>query len=396
MRHAAFPTLMDRYIARLMVVPLAATLVISAMLLVLDKLRRLLDFVSSEGGSPSLIWRMLANIIPTYISFGLTIGLLLSIMLTFRRLALSAELDVLRASGVSYGRMLAVPFGYAAALAVANLGIIGFVEPHARYAYKQIEYSLRSGALGMAVEVGEFNALGHDRMLRIGAVADGTLRDVFLETREKGHRLSISAADAQILASDDRDSIVLRLERGALVDDLAGRAVPRVLDFNSHDVRMPLPRIDGLSARGGDSDELTLAELVRAAVRPVPHVTRAEAAADFNFRLVEIATLFVLPLLGLALAVPPRRTSSAVGIFVAVLLLVLWYKVDQFALARAGAGRSDPIIGLWLPFLGFAGLAIWLYDGFAHRIEGNPIAGIERGWTWLRATLGRRRRAVSA
>ena len=379
--------MMDRYIARLMIVPLGATLVLSAMLLVLDKLRRLLDFVANEGGSPSLIWRMLANIIPTYISFGLTIGLLLSVMLTFRRLALSAELDVLRASGVSYRRMLAVPFCYALALAVANVALIGFVQPHARYAYKKIEYSLRSGALGMAVRAGEFSMLGKARMVRIGTVADGELRDVFLSTRERGRNVTASAASARVFAGDDGDSLVFRLTDGVLVDDLPRRATPRVLTFSSHDLRLPLPRLGGAAGRGSDADELTLAELGRAGVGALPHVSPRQAAADLNFRLVEVATLFVLPLLGLALAVPPKRTTSALGVFIAVLLLVLWYKVDQFALARAAAGRADPLFGLWLPFLAFAGLGIWLYHGFAHRIEGRPLESLERGWARMRARV---------
>jgi lipopolysaccharide export system permease protein len=45
-----FGTLTDRYIARLIAVPLTATLVIAAMLLILDKMLSLFDFVASEGG----------------------------------------------------------------------------------------------------------------------------------------------------------------------------------------------------------------------------------------------------------------------------------------------------------------------------------------------------------
>ena len=54
----------DRYIARLIAVPLFSTLVIAAMLLVLDKMLRLFDFVAQEGGPVSVIWRMLANLLP--------------------------------------------------------------------------------------------------------------------------------------------------------------------------------------------------------------------------------------------------------------------------------------------------------------------------------------------
>src|SRR3546814_3414207 len=100
----------DRYIARLIAWPLLGSLVIAAMLLVLDKMLRLFDFVAAEGGPVSVVWRMLANLVPEYLSLGIPIGLMLGILLAFRRLALSSELDVLQAVGLSHGRLLRVPY----------------------------------------------------------------------------------------------------------------------------------------------------------------------------------------------------------------------------------------------------------------------------------------------
>src|SRR5687768_17375908 len=134
----------DRYLARLIFVPLMATLTLAAMLLLLDKMLRLFDFVVSEGGPVNVVWRMLANLIPEYLSLGIPIGLMLGILLAFRRLALSSELDTLRAVGLSYGRLLRVPYIYAIALMLLNLAIVGFVQPYARYAYEGLRFELRS------------------------------------------------------------------------------------------------------------------------------------------------------------------------------------------------------------------------------------------------------------
>ena len=79
-----FITATDRYIARLVAIPLLSTLAIAAMLLLLDKMLRLFDFVAAEGGPVSIVWRMLANLIPEYLSLGIPIGLLLGILLAFR------------------------------------------------------------------------------------------------------------------------------------------------------------------------------------------------------------------------------------------------------------------------------------------------------------------------
>ena len=143
----------DRYLARLIFLPLVGSLVIAAMLLVLDRMLRLFDFVASEGGPVSVVWRMLANLLPEYLSLGIPIGLMLGILLAFRRLALSSELDVLQAVGQGYNRMLLVPYLYTIVLAAVNLGIVGYIQPIARVAYEELRFELRSGALGASIKV---------------------------------------------------------------------------------------------------------------------------------------------------------------------------------------------------------------------------------------------------
>ncbi len=119
----------DRYIARLVLVPLIANLTIAFAILIIDKMRRLFDFVATEGGPVRVVWRMLANLIPEYLSLGIPIGLMLGILLAFRRLATSSSLDVLRGVGMGFGRLLRVPYAYAIALAALNLAIVGFIQP---------------------------------------------------------------------------------------------------------------------------------------------------------------------------------------------------------------------------------------------------------------------------
>ncbi|NQV95475.1 MAG: LptF/LptG family permease, partial [Sphingomonadales bacterium] len=156
----------DRYLAKLIALPLFSTLVIAAMLLVLEKMLRLFDFVAAEGGPVSVVWRMLANLIPEYLSLGIPIGLLLGILLAFRQLALSSELDVFRAVGQGYGRLLRVPYIFTVALMLANLALVGFIQPLSRYYYEELRFELRSGALGASIKVGEFTNLGNRMTLR--------------------------------------------------------------------------------------------------------------------------------------------------------------------------------------------------------------------------------------
>ena len=63
--------LVDRYIIRAVATPLLAALGVAAMLLLLEKMLRLFDFVLAEQGPVDVVWRMLANLLPHY--FGLAL-----------------------------------------------------------------------------------------------------------------------------------------------------------------------------------------------------------------------------------------------------------------------------------------------------------------------------------
>ncbi len=372
----------DRYIARLIFFPMLGTLVLSAMLLVLEKMLRLFDFVATEGGPVSIVWRMLANLIPEYLSLGIPIGLMLGILLAFRKLATTSELDVLKGVGMSFGRLMRVPFAFAIALAALNLAIVGFIQPVARYAYEGLQFELRSGALGASIKVGEFTKLGDRMTLRIEeSYEDGkSLRGIFVRgDNNDGQRVSATAARGQFLATDDPNTIILRLTQGVLIHESPKFSVPRVLTFDNHDLPIPLPKIEAFRLRGGADREMTIPELfVAGKDASQSEQTRLESRANFHFRIVEVLSMFLIPLIAIALAIPPKRSTSSLGVFLSIVLLVTQHKINQYAEDMGARGVIDPVIALWVPFLLFAALAIWMYYVVAHIPGGQPIGALER------------------
>ena len=384
----------DRYLARLIALPLFSSLVIAAMLLVLDKMLRLFDFVAQEGGPVSVVWRMLANLLPEYLSLGIPIGLLLGILLAFRRIAISSELDAFRAVGLSYGRLLRTPYIYTIVLALVNLGIVGFVQPYARYAYEGLRFELRSGALGASIKVGEFTKLGKKMTLRIEHSANEgrDLSGIFVMAEGKeGKTLAVTAETGTFLATDDPDTIILRLRNGVLVHNAPGYKAPRILSFTGHDLPIDLPKIEAFRGRGGKDRELTIPELVRAGIDKKNSLAlRNESLSNFHFRLVEVAMMLLLPLLAVALAVPPKRSTSGLGIFLSIVMVVAYHKINEYAESMGGLGLFNPFFALWIPFLFFAALIVWMYHTIAHVPGGQPIGALESAF----AKLGKMTRSL--
>ena len=378
-------SLIDRYLAKQIAVPLFGTLLLAAMLLVLDKMLRLFDFVVTAGGPVSVVWRMLANLLPEYFSLGIPIGLMLGVLLAFRRLALTSELDALRGIGASFRRLLRVPYAYTLVLLLLNLFIVGWIQPWTHYGYERLRFDLRSGALGASVKVGEFNNLGRRMTLRIDrSEKNGSqLHGIFVQVDDKsGTKVAATAEHGRFLSTDDPDVILFRLEHGRMIQDSPKFATPRTLSFNLYDLPINLPRVDSFRQRGHEEiDELTLPELLRDGYfsnQPKEH--RLGAQANFHFRIVEVLMMLMLPLLAVALAVPPKRSSSALGIFIGIVMIVAYHKVNQYAEQAASRGSMDPILAMWIPLLALSALIFWMYHVLAHRPGGQPIGALERAF----------------
>jgi len=370
--------------------PMLAVFVIAASLLVLDKMLKLFEFVGTEGGPVSIVFKMLANLMPEYASLAIPLGLMLGILAAFRKLATTSELDVMRAVGLSYTRLLRVPYCITLVLAGLNLLIVGYLQPLARYSYEQLDFELRSGALGASIKVGEFTTLQDRMALRIERSRDNgrQLEGIFARFATPGGSVAtISAREGRFLAlKDNPDTIILRLTDGQIIQDEPG-ASPRVLSFSRHDLPIDLPAIEQFRKRGGKEREYILPELMRIGWSDqVTQATRNQTRASLNYRLVEVVMMLLLPLLAVALAVPPKRSTSPLGVFISIILVVAYHKINEYGQAAAAQGRFPPELILWGPFVLFAALILWMYWRVAYVPGGQPIGALEKAF----ATIGKK------
>ncbi|KLE31198.1 permease [Aurantiacibacter gangjinensis] len=355
--------------------------VLAASLLLLEKMLRLFEFVSMEGGPIGVVFEMLVNLIPEYAGLAIPLGLMLGILFAFRKLAMSSELDVMRAVGWSYLRLLRVPYLITLALVALNFAIVGFIQPQARFAYEEMEFELRSGALGASIRVGEFNTIEDRMALRIEESEDEgrQLMGVFARVADDdGQVLSISAREGRFLANrEDRNTIVLRLSDGVIVHDVTD-GTPRVLSFSQHDLPIDLPALEQFRDRGEDEREYILPELLEMGWSPESTAAeRAASQANFNYRMVEVVMMLMLPLLAVALAIPPKRSSSALGVFLSIVIVVSYHKINQYGAEVAEIGRIDPTLALWGPFAVLACLIGWMFYQVAFVPGGQAIGFLE-------------------
>jgi lipopolysaccharide export system permease protein len=88
--------------------------------------------------------------------------------------------------------------------------------------------------------------------------------------------------------------------------------------------------------------------------------------------------MLLLPLLALALAVPPKRSTSPLGVFVSIVMVVAYHKINEYGQAVSALGKVLPVLALWGPFVLFAVLIVWMYWRVAYVPGGQAIGALER------------------
>jgi lipopolysaccharide export system permease protein len=88
--------------------------------------------------------------------------------------------------------------------------------------------------------------------------------------------------------------------------------------------------------------------------------------------------MLLLPLLAVALAVPPKRSTSALGVFISILMVVAYHKINEYGQAAAAQGRFPPELVLWVPFALFSALIVWMYWRVAYVPGGQAIGALEK------------------
>ena len=371
----------DRYILRQVLTPLIATLVIAALLLTLEKMLQLFDFVVNQGGPVKVVFEMLANMAPRFVGYGLPIGLFLGIVLAFRKLSLQSELDAITSSGQGLLRLLRPLMMLASFLMLVNIYLVGWIQPYAQYTYDSLIFELRSGALGASIKVGEFVDVGNNTVLRIDESRNqgAELIGIFLERREKnGNSIAVSAKHGGFYSTPDEQTILLRLFDGVLVDLNENSERPRVLTFAQQDIKIPLPVVVDFHARGGAEKDMTFTELWE----NMDDMSRTQEernaiSGQFHWRLMHSLTFLLLPFLAMPLGITNKRNPKSTGLVVGMAILIVYNEVmEGMETAIAFQGMS-PFLTIWALFGLLAFLSFMIFRTMAFSIEGEPLKWID-------------------
>jgi lipopolysaccharide export system permease protein len=363
----------DRYVLRQVLAPLATALSIGLLVLLAERMVRLLDSTLGKKNSFAVVFEMLAYLAPHYLGLAVPAALFLGLLFGFNRMSKANEVDAFMASGVGLHRLIQPVALLSLMLMAASIAIVGWLQPHTRYLYRAVVFDVKNVDVFYLAEEGVFMQAGTrtfilDHLSR----QDNRFTHMFLfddRSSEGGGTETVTAVRGELIDGSTTRTPVLRLETGHRMEvkpwpDPGSTAAPPfavVSDFVTAET--PLGKLSDkvFRPRGNDERELTLPELIARQDDPPKGATLDQMRAELHKRLISILAIPMLPFLALPFALGRRRNQRAYRFGVALIILVAYHEIfEQGAIATAASGAS-PWLSMWLPFAAITAFAAWRF-----------------------------------
>lgn len=368
----------DRYILRQVAAPLATAMAIGLLVLLAERMVRLLDVTLGKKNSFGVVFELLAYLVPHYLGLAVPAAMFLGLLFGFNKMSKDSELDAFMAAGVGLHR-LARPVGaLAVMLALASLLIFGWLQPHTRYAYRSVLFTVKNVEVFYLAEEGVFMQ-GGTRTFILDKLArrENAFERIFLfDDKKKDGLETVTAARGALVESPSDPRPILRLHEGHRLEIKSWPTFgndskpPDGLVGTFETVDTPLGRISdkAFRPRGEDQRELTLPELFAALYNPPEKMSPTAIRAEFHKRLVSVSTILILPLLALPFAIGRRRGQRAYRFGIALIILVAYHEVIEQGVVTSRARGTSPYLTMWLPFALLTAFAAWRFFEAAFRV----------------------------
>jgi lipopolysaccharide export system permease protein len=375
-------TVLDRYVLRQVVTPLVAAMSVGLLVLLAERMVRLLDTTLGKRNSFVIVFEMLAYLVPHYLGLAVPAALFLGMLLGFNKMSKDSEIDAWMASGVGLGRLARPALMLGLILSLLSLAVFGWLQPHTRYAYRSVLFDVRNVDVFYLAEEGVFMQAGSRTFIIDTLDRDKNAFNRIFLFDDKGAEgvETVTAKSGLLVEQGEKQRPILRLEEGRMLDipkwpAQAGAQLgnPVAGTFSTTDT--PLGRVTDkvFRPRGEDERELTLPELLQNLSSPPAGTTSNAMIAEANKRLINVLIPLILPILAIPFALGNKRSPRAYRIGVALIILIAFHEIiEQGAIATSAKGVS-PWLTMWLPFAALTVFAIWRFWSHAYRVSADGV-----------------------
>ena len=374
------PLRLQRYVFREVLSPTLLGLFLYILVFLMNALFGMAELAIKKDFPLSVVGKLLGYLMPRILEMTLPMALLLGILIGIGRLSADSELIALRASGVSYRRILTPVMTLAAICFAASLTLTLIVEPQTRYLQRRL-YSEQVYSADLRREIKP--RVFFEQVPGLLVYADDVYQDgdflgrVFLhQTDAEGREVVTLARRAQIEYDRKKGVVEFLLESGTNhtmePDEPESYQIShfdrqRIVRGPDDTFRMKMGILSRPSPR--NYPEQNLAELKASAQQassleagPTRDRVIGTIQAEIHSRWSLPFACLTLAFLGLPLGIANRRGGRGSGFSLSLCVVIAYWLLSSSGLQMVREGNLSPWIGVWGPhaILVFLGCVLFL------------------------------------
>jgi lipopolysaccharide export system permease protein len=339
-------------------------LMIFTVILLMDKIFKLIELIVTRGVNISQILVLLLFISPSFLIFTIPMAVLLAILLAFGRLSSDSEITAFKASGMSlYQLFLPVSiFSICAYLLTTFLVFYGL--PWGNRGFKATLYMIAQSKADIEIKERVFNdtfdglVVYVDKVPIQGKRMEGIL---IYDERDQGKLITIFAREGFLSSDPKSQEVILRLLNGDIHRIEHQTNIYQKVKFDTYDLKLELANTftnigKKLKDREMSIDDIKdkMEEMRKKGKDTTPLKVELHRRYAFPFACI------VFGLIGVPLGIQPRRSGRSYG-FIFSILIILAYYISLTASEIFAMRHTIPaFLAGWAPNFLFGSLGIYL------------------------------------
>jgi len=356
-------------------------------ILLMDKIFKLIELIINRGGNIKHILMLLVFIAPSFLTFTIPISVLLGILLALGRLSGDSEVIAFKASGISLYQLF-IPISIFSIIAFLLTSFLVFYGlPWGNRGFMATLYLLAQSKPDVEIKERVSNdsfkglVVYVDKVPIQGKKMEGIL---IYDERNKDTVNTIFAKEGFLISNSSSQEAVLKLLHGDIHRFEPKTMAYQKMEFNAYDLKIELGKTFAAIERKLKEHEMSIEEIKEKIAK------MKKQGEDTTSQEVELHKRYALPFacivfgfIGVPLGIQPRRSGKSYG-FVFSILILLAYYVSLIALEMLAVRKTVPaFLAGWFPTFLFGSLGIYLLIKAANESPFKPALWVIEGLDFL-------------
>jgi len=333
-------------------------------ILLMDKIFKLIELIVTRGTSLTHILRLLMFIAPSFLIFTIPMSVLVATLLSFGRLSSDNEITAFKASGVSLYQLFWPIIYFSVVAYLVTTFLVFYALPWGNRGFINTLYAIAQTKADIDIKERVFNDDFEGLVVYVekvpiqGRKMEGVL---IHDEREKGQSNTIFSTEGYLFNDPKSQEVVLRLVQGEIHRfELKTQTYHRI-QFDTYDLKLELAKTFEAIGRKLREHEMSIDE-IEAKIDKMKKEGKNTASQEVELhrRFAVPFACIVFAIIGVPMGIQPSRSGRSHGFVFSILIFLGYYIALTASEMFAVSGALPPFLAGWAPNVLFGSFGIYL------------------------------------